>query len=124
MPNTKITIEPITLTRQRILEGRLMEFEMSDTWFSYQFKFRAEEPKQDDEKLPWEEVDNDFHGVFPKHKFAGIEKHWLQESKRWKIIISVDGVAQDLAVYFKRQKDCETVFDQLVEYFFPKIDGL
>lgn len=120
MPNQIISIEPVTLTRQKIIEARMMEFEMADTWFAYRFKFLAEEPQKDDDSLPWVEVDNDFNGIFPRDRFSGIEKHWIGEAKRWKIIISMYGVALDLCIYFKRQPDCEAVFDQLVEYFFGK----
>lgn len=118
MENVKISIEPITLTRQRMVDKRMMELELADTWFAYRFKFRAEEPDEKDDQLPWEEVDNDFDSRFPKGRFAGLEKHWVQKGKRWKIIINIDGVAQEISVFFKKQKDCEAVFDQLVDYFF------
>lgn len=115
----KIPVEPVTLARQQLVNGpRMMELELADTWFAYRFKFKAEEPQKNDDKLPWVATDNDFHGIFKKDHIAGLEKHWLQECKRWKIIISIDGYGYDICIYFKRQAECEAVFDQLNEYFF------
>lgn len=118
MPNPKITIEPVDLSRQTILQPRVCELELGDDRFEYRLKFRAKEPEGEDEGLPWIEVDSDFHFVFKKSQFAGLEKNWHQQEKRWKIRLYFNGISPDLLLFFKRQKDCETVFDQLVEYFF------
>lgn len=120
MPNTKIAIEPIDLNKQQILEAKLFEVELAPDRFIYRLKVKTLEPQKDDDALPWIEVDNDFHIVNKRAAFAGIEKWWHQVDKRWKIMLSFDGIGSDLMLYFKRQKDCEAVFDQLVEYFFGK----
>lgn len=117
MPNLKITIEPVDLAKQKILEPRQSEFELAEDRFIYRLKFKASEP-QEDEALPWIEVDNDFVFVYKRSAFAGMDKVWLQVGKRWKIVLYFDGVAADLNIYFKKQKDCEAVFEQLTEYFF------
>ena len=118
MPNSKITIEPVDLSKQKIIEPRLCEVELAEDRFIYRLKFKASEPDRDDEALPWIEVDNDFVFIYRRSAFAGIEKVWVQVEKRWKIVMSFDGIGSDLVLFFKRQKDCEVVFDQLVEYFF------
>lgn len=121
MDNPKITIEAVDLSKQKIIEPRLYELELGQDRFIYRMKFRASEPRNDDEALEWKEVDNDFESVYLKRKFSGIDKMWLQEDKRWKILISFDGIGLDLRIYFKKQATCQTVFDQLVDYFFnPK----
>lgn len=112
----KITMEPVSLRRQRIIKPRLCELELSEKAFIFRLKFKAEEP-QEDEALPWIEVDNDFVFIYLRKKFAGIEKLWHQLDKRWKIVISINGIHPDLTLFFKRQTDCEVVFDQLIEYF-------
>jgi hypothetical protein len=119
MPNPKITIEPVDLSKQKIIEPRLCEVELAPDRFIYRLKFMASEPDRDDEALPWMEVDNDFHFIYKRSAFAGIEKFWIQLEKRWKIMLSFQGIGSDLVLFFKRQKDCEAVFDQLVEYFYP-----
>lgn len=118
MSNPKITIEPVDLSKQKIIESRLYELELGHDRFIYRLRFRASEAKGDDEMLEWVEVDNDFEVIYPKRRFAGIEKLWLQEDKRWKIVLCFDGVGFDLKLYFKKQVACQAVFDQLVEYFF------
>jgi hypothetical protein len=117
----KITLELCSLSKQRVLEQREYEFDLCENHFSLRLRFKAEEPSQIDEEMPWIEVDNDFEMVYPRRKFAGIEKVWLQEDKRWKIVISIDGVGSDIKIYFKRQAECETVFKQLVDYFICSI---
>jgi hypothetical protein len=124
MPNPKITIEAVDLSKQKIIEPRLCEVELGEDRFIYRLKFKASEQHRNDdgsydESLPWIEVDNDFNFVYKRSAFVGIEKFWVQFEKRWKIMISFDGVGSDLLLFFKKQKDCEAVFNQLVEYFYP-----
>lgn len=118
MPSQKIAIEAVDLEKQKIIEPRICEVELGEDRFIYRLKFRASEPDGEDEALPWIEVDNDFTFVYKREAFAGIEKLWHQEVKRWKIKLSFNGVYPDLMLYFKRQKECEVVFEQLMEYFF------
>lgn len=113
----KITIEAVDLSKQKIIEPRLCELELAEDRFIYRLKFKASEP-QEDEDLPWTDVDNDFLFIYKRSEFAGIEKLWHQGDKRWKIKLSFNGIYPDLMLYFKRQKECESVFYQLVEYFF------
>jgi hypothetical protein len=113
-----IELQCFSLSRQRVLEHRLHVLELGPISFTRRLKFRAEEPQPDDDGLPWIEVDNDFTQAYPRKKFAGIEKHWNQHEKLWKILISFDGAPYDLILFFKRQTACEEVFEQLVPYFF------
>lgn len=113
----KVVIPPCDLAKQKIIESWQYEMELFEKYFVIRLRFKAEEPPEEDEELPWKEVDNDFEMVYPKHKFAGLEKMWLQDSKRWKLVISVDGVGNDSKIYFKRQVECEAVFQKLKTYF-------
>ncbi len=112
----KISIEHVDLSKQKIIEPRLCEVELAPERFIYRLKFKASEP-QEDESLPWIDVDNDFIFIHKRSAFRGIEKYWVQIEKRWKIIISFQAIGAQV-LFFKHQKDCEVVFDQLVDYFF------
>jgi hypothetical protein len=115
----KVVIQPCDLAKQKIIESWQYEIELFDTYFMIRMRFKASEPQGDDENMPWRDVDNDYEMVYPKYRFAGIEKVWLQEAKRWKLVISVDGIGSDLKIYFKKQAHCEEVFQKLFNYFFP-----
>lgn len=118
MPSQKITIEVIDLKYQRIVGGHPHELELEEKAFTLRMKFKAEEPQGEDEALPWKEVDNDVVLKFRREMFAGLEKMWIGADKRWRIVVYTSGVNYDMRLFFKRQKDCEAVFDQLEEYFF------
>lgn len=120
MSNPKITIEAVDLSKQKIIEPRLCEVELAEDRFIYRLKFRASEPDRKDDALPWSEVDNDFVFIYKRSAFTGIEKFWVQVEKRWKIMLSLQGIGSDLLLFFKRQQDCEAAFDQLVEYFYEQ----
>lgn len=112
-----IELQCFSLSRQRVIELRVHELDLGESAITRRLKFRAEEPDPQDDGLPWVEMDNDFTQVYPRRRFAGIEKHWNQHEKLWKIIISFDGVAYDLVLFFKRRAPCQEVFDELVSYF-------
>jgi hypothetical protein len=114
----KVIIQPCDLQKQKIIESWQYEIELFEKYFKIMMRFKANEPENDDEAQAWREVMNDFEMAYPKHKFAGLEKVWLQEAKRWKIVISIDGIGSDLKIYFKRQTHCEEVYQKLFEYFF------
>lgn len=118
MSNQKITIEPIDLKYQRIVIGQPHILELWEQVFTLRMKFKAEEPEGDDEALPWKEVDTDVVLMFRRDKFSGMEKMWIQDNKRWRIVIYTQGCDYNMRLFFKKQKDCEAVFDQLTEYFF------
>lgn len=114
----KIAVKVIDLKFQRIIGGQPHELELGVKAFTLRMKFKAEEPQVEDESLPWIEVDNDTILMCRREMFAGLEKLWIQASKRWMIVISTQGVAGDMRLYFRKQEDCGIVWDQLVEYFF------
>jgi hypothetical protein len=114
----KVIIQPCDLQKQKIIESWQYEIELFEKYFKIMMRFKANEPENDDEAQAWREVMNDFEMAYPKHKFSRLEKVWLQEAKRWKIVISIDGIGSDLKIYFKRQAHCEEVYQKLFEYFF------
>lgn len=116
-PIKTIELQCFSLSRQKVIEHRIHELTLGQIALTRRLRFRAEEPQPEDDGLPWVEVDNDFVQIYPRKRFAGIEKHWNQHEKLWKIIISFDGVAYDLLLFFKRHTACDEVFEQLVDYF-------
>lgn len=118
--SVKITMEPVTLKKQRILSSDLHELELDETSLTLRLIFSAEEPQRGDESLPWIEVHSHAVVMWRKDWFSSMKMIRVQEDRNWQIIISFMGTAEDMYLFFKRQKDCEAVFDQLKEYFFGK----
>jgi hypothetical protein len=117
MSNRKITMEAVTLQKQRVVSSELNELELGEKSLTLRLIFLAEEP-QEDESLPWIEVVNHAVVMWQKDRFSSLKMVRHQESRTWRIITSFMGTAEDMHLFFKRQKDCETVFEQLREYFF------
>lgn len=114
----KIQIQNCNLPKQKMLETKVMEIELFEDSFKLRMTFKAEEQPLEDDYAAWVEVRNDLESIFPKSVFCGLEKTWLQEHELWKIIIRLNGVGQDLKVFFEKRKECEEVFGKLRAYFF------
>lgn len=117
--NTKITVEPITLRKQRVISVEISELELGERDITMRLIFLAEEP-QEDEALPWDEVLNHAVVTWQRDRFSSIKMIRVQRDKNWQIITSFMGTAEDMFLFFKKQKDCEVVFEQLIDYFFEK----
>jgi hypothetical protein len=118
MLNPKITMEAVTLKKQRIISSDLNELELGEKAVTLRLIFTAEEP-QEDESLPWIEVGSHAVVIWQRDRFSSIKMIRVQENRHWQIIASFMGTAEDMHLFFKRQKDCEAVFGQLTKYFFP-----
>lgn len=113
----KIIISIHSLNKQKIIEDKGCSLCFYDTYLIYRLKFRASEPTDaNDLELPWHDVDNDFEILILRKQIAGLEKIWEQGCRRWKIIISVDGVGDDVKLYFKKQLECENMYKKLFNY--------
>lgn len=117
MPNPKITMESISLKKQRIISSELNELELGDDRLTLRIIFLAEEP-QEDESLPWVEVGSHAVVTWRKDRFSSIKMIRVQENRHWQIVTSFMGAAEDMWLFFKKQKDCQAAYDQLIEYFF------
>lgn len=113
----KIDIAILSLSRQKIIEPRGCSLEFNDDYLIYKLRFLAEEP-QDDESLPWTEVDNDFEYHVFKKNIVAVDKQWIQKEKRWKIILCVMGMQYDICIFFKKQTECEAIHAKLINWLF------
>jgi len=107
-----------SLSRQDIIEPRASYLELRERDFTLLLRFRASQPQEKDDSLPWEEVDSDFELVGKRTAVTAVEKMWIQDEKRWRINIGMKGTARDIQLYFKKQVECEPIYHQLINYFF------
>lgn len=116
-----IEIKPINLAQQKIKKTKEGYIELHKSYLRYRMAFIAEEPNdKSDETLGWKDVENSFDIYTRKDKISSIEKWKCTNISRWKIIISVDGMADDMNIYFRTEGSCQEVFNILINYLFQE----
>lgn len=113
-----IDLTPVNLSKQRIKSAGECFIELSPDYIRYRMQFVAEEPQNDDEAMAWEEKENDWDVFVQKKQVVSVEKWRCTNIERWKVIISVNGMAGDLTIYFRSQAKCEGLYKQLINYIF------
>lgn len=114
-----IEIKPVNLPQQKIKGSKECQIELHNSYMRYRMEFVAEEPvDRSDESLGWKDVENSFDIWVKKDRICTIEKWRCTNVNRWKIIISVDGMADDMNIYFRTESACDEVFDKLLNYVF------
>lgn len=115
----KINIPGIDLENQKITDFTELSIEIRDNSILYTAKFFADEPvNNDDKELGWNNVFNSFQLIAAKSKIAGIEKSWLPAAKKWSIYIFVEGFANDIRMYFKRESEAAALFSKLHKWLY------
>lgn len=109
-----IPIKMLDLSRQRVLDVRDVHLEIHYDHLIYNLKFLASETEENIEI--WEDIDNDFEFIYLKRFVSGIEKQKHDKERVWKIIISVNGVAKDLVLFFKSKSECEPIYKKLSDW--------
>jgi hypothetical protein len=115
----KIDIAAIDLENQKITDFTELSLDIRDNSVVYTARFYADEPVDtNDKELGWHNVFNSFKVTAAKKNIAGIEKSWVSNAKKWAVYIFVDGFANDLKMYFKREGEAQTVFDKLHKWLY------
>lgn len=115
----KINIPSIDLENQKITDFTELSLEIRDNSLAYTARFYADEPKEENDKgLGWHNVFNSFRTIASKNNIAGIEKSWLSQAKKWAVYIFVNGFANDMKMYFKRESEAEEVFNKLHKWLY------
>lgn len=115
----KINISSLDLENQKITDFTELSLEIRDNSVMYAARFYADEPKdENDKELGWHNVFNSFNVIAAKKNIAGIEKSYVCHAKKWAVYIFVDGFANDLKMYFKREGEAQNVFDKLHKWLY------
>lgn len=114
----RIDIKPIELENQKIKECTEFYLELRDDNILYACRFYADEPKDENDKtLGWESIFNCFTTVARKSSIAGIEKVYTKY-KYWGVYIMVNGFANDMKIFFKRESEAQELFDKLHKWLY------
>jgi hypothetical protein len=118
-PIQTIQVKPMNLKNQRMNEDGDLRLEFYDGYFKYIGDFYADEPKdRDDHSLGWEMVYNRFDIVVNKTCISGFEKSWAHQYEHWSVYIFINGIGDEIKLFFKSEKDANEVMDKLIEYTF------
>lgn len=118
-PKEIIPIQRMDLYDQKMHEGTELRLELYDCYFKYIGIFHAEEPKdKEDHSLGWETVYNNFEISVIKTSMVSIVKSWNDKYKYYCLYISVNGMGEDISLFFKKEKDVDIVKQKLITYFY------
>lgn len=113
----RININLVSLENQKPTSQNECYVELRDDCVIYHNDFNADEPKDaDDKDLGWDNVYNFFETIAKRENVAGIEKSYIQKTKRWAAYIIVNGFSSDIRLYFRSKASMEEVYDQLKEW--------
>lgn len=117
--NDIVQIKPMALRNQKMDSDGELRLEFYDKHFIYIGDFFAEEPKDtEDHSLGWETIRNYFEIVIDKKAVAGFEKSWNQIHNHWSVYIFVNGMAQDIKLFFKTQLEADMITTKLINYLY------
>lgn len=117
--NEVIQIKPMELRNQKMDSDGELRLEFYEKHFTYIGDFFAEEPKdREDHSLGWETIRNYFEIIIDKNAVAGFEKSWNQTHNHWSIYIFVNGMAEDIKLFFKTQLEADAVAQKLINYLY------
>jgi len=119
-PIDVIELQPMDLYNQKMHEGTELRIELYSQYFKYIGNFHAEEPKdRDDHSLGFKTVYNNFAIVVDKKSAVAMEKSWNDRDKHYCLYISVNGMAEDVKLFFKKEKEIDEVQQKLIKYLYP-----
>lgn len=114
-----IQIKPMNLPNQKMSKDGELKLEFYDKYFKYIGDFYAEEPKdRDDRRLGWDTVLNYFEVIVDKKSVCGFEKSWVHRHEYWTVYVFVNGMAEDIKMFFKTEKEAEAVVNKLITYLY------
>lgn len=117
----RIDLHQPSLAKQKVTEQKGCFIQLEEKFIRLRLAFKADEPViDDDEKSGWENRETDYEVVALKKKLAAIEFHWLNLSKRFRLTISVDGLGEDIKIYFVTRQKAIEVYDTILNYM---LDG-
>lgn len=117
--NEIIQIKPMELRNQKMNSDGELRLVFYDKYFTYIGDFFADEPKDtEDHSLGWETIRNYFEIIVDKNAVAGFEKSWNQVHDHWSVYVFVNGMAQDIKLFFKTQLEANAVAEKLTKYLY------
>lgn len=117
--NEIVLIKPMDLYNQKMSKDGVLKLEFFEKYIIYSGDFFAEEPiNRDDHELGWETVDNKFELIANRNDIVGFEKSWVHVYQHWTVYIFVNGMRDDIKMFFKKEQEANEVADKLIKYLY------
>jgi hypothetical protein len=116
-----IDIEQFDLANEKVSEKVHLYIELGDNYFLYTAEYYAEQPKaedKDDHTFGWEDIYANFRIKIKREAFVSVDINWIHKRELWCVELEANGYPNTVKLYFKKQRDAETVCKALDEYIF------
>lgn len=110
----KLLFEICELPRQKPTKIFFSELQLHDKYLRYRAKFNATEIDEDT-SIEKHDVGNYYDVIALRSKVVGVELLFT-DTEKWKIIISVSGVAQDIKIYFIEYAKAKAFHEEVFEW--------
>lgn len=116
----KIEFKPINMQYQKVQECKEAFLELNDDHFRYFIIMRAKEPiNLEDPDMGWQDdVLTSIDAFCFKINVAGIEKSYQPENEQWRVLIAINGLGDDIKMYFKKEKEAQEIFNKIRSWLF------
>ncbi len=114
----KLPFDLCELSRQKPTKVFFSELQLHDKYLRYRIKFNATEIDQDTE-IQKHDVGNYHDIVVLRSNVTGVELIFTNDEK-WKIIISISGMVQDVIVYFVEYPKAKAFHEEVFEWMLAK----
>lgn len=125
----KIELELCSMRAQEIIETSEAFIELHDNFIHWKVRFSADEPvDNEDTSLGVEAVNSHFEAKAFKTSISAIELEFIQVTKRnknkenrWCVSICVNGMANDIKMYFPKAQKAKEIYQTLSEWLFTHL---
>lgn len=113
----RIELPIVDLEEQKILEKKDAYLVLENDHVEFKLEFKSND--QDDATKAWEETNHFIHYFCRRENVVSSELKWLEDSKRWKLTISVHP-ENYIRLYFKKRVEIDPVFETVTNYILGK----
>lgn len=103
------------LPLQKPLEARVSYLEIYKDHIVLKYDFLADE-REDNDSLTWKENIRNYHIVVAGHENISGFELYLTDAELWKVVISINGMRQDIACFYEDLAPAKTLLKTLYQW--------
>jgi hypothetical protein len=104
-------------TPKDIVESYIL---LTDEYLYYKTEYYADFNESGDDKMPWtEDMYSYLEELISRDQITGIYLNWKRKNQNWKILISANGVTDDVFIMFNDIRKAQSMFQQLRDWIYP-----
>lgn len=114
MTNTCFLTPLINLSKEKVNEDHGSRLILEKNFIKW--ILRGETMVLNEDLNIWEETIHDRITVVKKSGVAGLEYHLCKDPQNYLLTIMVDGVGEDISIYFPDKESCMVVYEAVLNY--------